>query len=213
MRVCKICLSQLDYKGYSGSNPDKKQSIYENFDIKEFFDQYRNFRGKTPKRDEFDFELNIYPSNWDYISQNYRDKVGWKCEECSVDLSDPDLRKYLDVHHKDGNKANNNESNLVALCVKCHSNKPFHGRMKLEPRYKEFQIKRSLIYSSESRDLTFESRNFKVGEIVQHYRFGTGQIVQLKGHGAKARITVDFGGEVKTFLAEKANLRKVDTLF
>lgn len=48
---------------------------------------------------------------------NYRQKAlehyGRKCQKCGS-------TKNLVVHHKDGNRHNNNLSNLVVLCWSCH---------------------------------------------------------------------------------------------
>ncbi|MHC4253948.1 MAG: HNH endonuclease [Planctomycetota bacterium] len=48
---------------------------------------------------------------------------GFRCQECG--LHDPD-DTVLNIHHRDGNgkgcaRPNNNLSNLVTLCVRCHT--------------------------------------------------------------------------------------------
>jgi hypothetical protein len=42
-----------------------------------------------------------------------RRQRGTKCEQCGAP-------ERLDVHHKDGNRANNDPSNLATLCHRCH---------------------------------------------------------------------------------------------
>jgi len=53
------------------------------------------------------------------------------CEECGAkNIIDRDengflirRRRILTSHHKDGNHANNSESNIQTLCITCHKNK------------------------------------------------------------------------------------------
>lgn len=60
-----------------------------------------------------------YPADWGKIAYDKKNSAGWRCEHCGA----PDDREsghVLTVHHLDGNKANCDPSNLVALCQKCH---------------------------------------------------------------------------------------------
>lgn len=52
-------------------------------------------------------QSNQYPTNWSSLSKETRRKVSWKCSQCTVDLSNPNYRKFLDVHHIDRQKFNN----------------------------------------------------------------------------------------------------------
>lgn len=63
-----------------------------------------------------------YITMWKQTSEAVREKAGWICTNCQVHLPLPDKGFYLEVHHIDGNKRNNTESNLQALCVACHAN-------------------------------------------------------------------------------------------
>ena len=62
-----------------------------------------------------------YHSMWAQISEAYREKMEWKCENCSIDLSTPNDRQYLHTHHKNGNIKDNRTSNFKALCLLCHA--------------------------------------------------------------------------------------------
>ena len=78
-----------------------------------------------------------YPPDWSLRSFQCRDKVGWKCEECSIDLKlDP---KFLHAHHLRGTRYNQPED-LRALCIGCHAEQPQH-QMKHLPDYLEFMDK------------------------------------------------------------------------
>ncbi len=74
------------------------------------------------------FKRDGYHSMWQQISEAYREKMNWKCEECSIDLSDKRDRQYLHTHHWNGNIKDNRSSNFGALCILCHS---LHHKKKL----------------------------------------------------------------------------------
>ena len=72
-----------------------------------------------------------YPNDWTQIATAVKQAAGYCCSRCErqclpatnsyrhLDLS---LRRSLSaqVHHLDGNPANNHQSNLVCLCAGCH---------------------------------------------------------------------------------------------
>jgi len=59
-----------------------------------------------------------YPLNWEEIARAVKEAAGWRCQECGHP-QDPKNQYVLIVHHQDGNPANNELSNLVALCQRC----------------------------------------------------------------------------------------------
>ena len=60
-----------------------------------------------------------YLRMWEQISEAYRESKNWTCEDCKVKLFDD--KKYLQVHHIDGDITHNNRNNFQALCILCHS--------------------------------------------------------------------------------------------
>lgn len=74
-----------------------------------------------------------YPPNWREISEQIKKAADGRCERCDH----PSLyRRYLTVHHLDGNKSNNHPANLAALCQSCY----LHVQAKFDPRKPYVQL-------------------------------------------------------------------------
>lgn len=67
------------------------------------------------------FKIDGYHSMWNQISEAYRESIGFKCENCHINLSDHDDKKWLHTHHVNGNTKDNRRLNFKALCLLCHS--------------------------------------------------------------------------------------------
>ena len=72
-----------------------------------------------------------YPENWSEIAATVKQAAGYRCNRCGLKCLPPhDSYRHLDlslrrklsaqVHHLDGNPAQNEKSNLVCLCSGCH---------------------------------------------------------------------------------------------
>ncbi len=62
--------------------------------------------------------ISNYPPDWEIIKTNYRNSVNWICEKCGINLFE--YRRLLHTHHINGVKSDCSQSNLKALCLKCH---------------------------------------------------------------------------------------------
>ncbi|ACS83825.1 HNH endonuclease [Musicola paradisiaca] len=130
LNVCKSCLETLNWKGYSSKSYQERMTIFNQFSLKEFFEKYPN--SKTTYRAEhtdISAPTNTYSNDFNTISKQYRESIHWHCEQCGINLKEKNLNKYLHVHHRDGQKNNNQRSNLQALCIECHSKQDNHGHM------------------------------------------------------------------------------------
>lgn len=136
LKVCKHCLMALNYKNYDSISYSGKDTVWENFDIMKYFEQFDSKIKKLPRHDPRTAPINIYPDNMEDISNLYRERINWKCEECLLDFKI--YKKFLHVHHLDGNKSNNNPSNLQALCIGCHAEKDSHSQLKNSPEWPLF---------------------------------------------------------------------------
>lgn len=122
LKVCKLCLRHLNYKGY---NSKVKGPIFNAFKIGEFFETYSSYFKFMPQG--FAAKPNEYSTDWDDISRRTRQSVNYVCQQCGLNLSEH--RKLLHVHHKNGVRNDNRPLNLVALCADCHRKQPDHQHM------------------------------------------------------------------------------------
>jgi hypothetical protein len=73
-----------------------------------------------------------YPKDWPKIATALKEREQWRCYRCGVQCFSPSRRPLhgfrdskrriylLQVHHWDGQPENNDLSNLVCLCTRCH---------------------------------------------------------------------------------------------
>jgi len=123
LHVCKYCLGQLNYKGYTS----RKGAIYKEFLLDEFFTRYSTLFTTYPKA--IADKRGGYVDDWDKLSLAHRSRKGFKCEACNVNLSSQ--KQLLHTHHVNGVKRDNSDENLKALCIDCHRKEPAHGHMQV----------------------------------------------------------------------------------
>jgi hypothetical protein len=124
LRACIVCLKHLNYKGYV-TERGKQTEILKSFNLEEFFLSYSTLFRTLPSA--IRQKQGGYPPNWSEISQALRERRNWRCESCKLDLAGN--RHLLDTHHANGNKADNEDDNLKALCKDCHRKQPMHSHM------------------------------------------------------------------------------------
>ncbi|MEP4669377.1 MAG: HNH endonuclease signature motif containing protein, partial [Cyclobacteriaceae bacterium] len=71
--------------------------------------------------EEVEVDLFGYVKGWNRFSRAFRESKNYICDECGISPNEASHKRYWQVHHIDGDKTNNQESNLRCLCIECHS--------------------------------------------------------------------------------------------
>lgn len=114
---------QLQKKmGYSGNSGSIKQKLEEV--LKEKGIDYSHFKGHAWNKDENKKPVKhrdpSRPLTQQTVKEHFIKSHEYKCEKCGI--SDWNgMPITLQLHHKDGDHNNNEESNLSLLCPNCHS--------------------------------------------------------------------------------------------
>ena len=131
LRVCKVCLKELNFQDYASQRIGSKKRIWNAFDIPNFFATYPSTIGTLPDDQGSHVTPDAYVDGWSAISLQARADADWTCQGCFVDLAAE--RHLLHVHHINGVRADNSVANLCVLCLLCHRKEPQHHSMYVEP--------------------------------------------------------------------------------
>lgn len=123
LKVCKNCLSNINYKQYESN----RHEVFQNFSIPEFFEHYSSYFEHKPNK-AIDPGRG-YTEDWTEVSAKVRARCGWTCQDCNVDLNEE--RDLLHTHHINGVKSDNRANNLRVLCAECHFQQPNHSHLKV----------------------------------------------------------------------------------
>jgi 5-methylcytosine-specific restriction endonuclease McrA len=137
--VCQNCLGFLSFNSFrmDWGRPRRIRAV-QAFSLDEFFRQYpKSLHTHKPKHDSDSAPLNTYRPDFSHVSRRVRAAVRFKCQECGFDCSAHSLQKYLHVHHLDGDKSNDAEENLRAICLECHAGE--HPHMRRLPELRELR--------------------------------------------------------------------------
>lgn len=137
--VCRYCLGLISWQGYrTDLTEEEKLHRVKSFNLKHFFNEYpANILSVQSKYNSENAPLNDYVENWGDISKSFKQRNRYSCSRCQIVL-EGSLSKYLHVHHKNMIKNDNEDRNLMCLCIKCHAEQPSHDHLKNTEEYKEF---------------------------------------------------------------------------
>lgn len=110
MELCEYCKQQI--------NEEVREDVRQVYDSTDFVKILK--KAGDEESSQYDVDIFGYVKNWEEISRAYRIKKDFTCERCGTHVEDLD-HFYMQTHHKNGVKTDNNESNLECLCVRCHS--------------------------------------------------------------------------------------------
>lgn len=147
---CQFCLGNARYAGFyrAAMTQGERRQITQEFDAKVMFGimkrHLREWSGRHAHR-PFERLAEVtrmfirriedtkpatepggYGADWKEVSRAYRRRQRWVCECCGVRLDGPGHHHLLDTHHRNGDKGDDREGNLAALCKLCHRGRDGH---------------------------------------------------------------------------------------
>jgi hypothetical protein len=121
---CQNCLKHVNYQGINHASWQDRRDIINRLTLKVLFATYSTLFKELPTKSS---ARTGYSADWKSVSIAYREKKNYVCEQCGVQLRQH--KELLHTHHKDGNKHNNQEKNLQALCIDCHRKQHLHDHL------------------------------------------------------------------------------------
>jgi hypothetical protein len=106
--------------------PDKTLRLCQNCaqlieeDIRTTEDFFR-IHGQERPNGNVEVDIMGYVRDWPQMSRAYRQQQNFTCESCGLHIDNNMDKRYLHVHHINGDKLNNSEANLKCLCALCHT--------------------------------------------------------------------------------------------
>lgn len=127
LNVCQYCLEAINYQKFSSlERGSPRKTFVQGFQLADFFDTYSSFFKFMPTG-VANVQSTNYTKDWDAISRKTRERFNYQCQQCGLELVQH--KGLLHVHHINGVKSDNSNSNLTPLCCDCHRKQPDHQHM------------------------------------------------------------------------------------
>ncbi len=136
LTVCRHCLELLAWQGYDArdwTEIQKKQEV-DRFSLQEFFEVYPPFVGHPADL----APLGVDPLDWRPFLASIREKSGWICAACQLNLSAQEHHQFLSVQHRHSPHPKAGVQGLTILCIGCLAAQPLYHRLKTQPLYRAF---------------------------------------------------------------------------
>ena len=148
LSFCRNCLAIYNTRfNRQGNRP---------FELRRFIESNELHGDTTVRRIDLDDVPNVYSDDWAEIARRRKEALGYLCEDCMIDLSSPELRRFLHAHHMDGQKYNNVLANIRVLCISCHSMQPHHAHIRNDRSYGQFRMTDAFIRHQQNRGFSLE---------------------------------------------------------
>jgi hypothetical protein len=119
-----VCLNCLEWYN---RNYLKNHKVND-FSISDFFENFTNTPIiHKPTYTDTTAPPPGYTDDWKDIALRHKERCHWTCQQCGGNFKNKD---GLHVHHINGVKSDNRDSNLRVLCASCHAEQPNHQHMK-----------------------------------------------------------------------------------
>lgn len=103
----------------------RNQSNINNFNNTKGFFNLLDIQEQTIANPE-DVDIFGYVKDWRQISKKFRVENDYTCDSCNIKMEHNFDKRFIQVHHRNGNKLSNVRENLQCLCILCHANADEH---------------------------------------------------------------------------------------
>lgn len=117
LQLCKLCKRII--------------AGYGNINSTEFVEMLKAANKGQQVNEDLERDIFGYTRDWESISKRYREQHKYTCENCGIKIEDDYDKQYVHVHHINGDKLINDESNLKCLCLYCHAHVDNHHYRRL----------------------------------------------------------------------------------
>lgn len=171
-------------------------SSYGNISSTTFVEMLKAANNDNHEGEELELDLFGYVKEWDAISKAIREKHQYTCEKCGLKIEDDYDKQYMHVHHKNGDKLNNHESNLQCLCLYCHANVDEHHLKRLTSGANKYQYYTFVDrYADEGLWNLTDAGIQKIHQIAKEIYRGTGVVnIEIHNHFEGTIDTLNISG-------------------
>ncbi len=106
LEICGYCRREAQITDYNST-----KGFFDLLDIQD-----------TQPQNNAELDMFGYVKEWQQISKKFRIENEFTCDNCTIKIENKMDQRFIQVHHRNGNKLNNKRENLQCLCTLCHSN-------------------------------------------------------------------------------------------